>query len=58
MAKRLLEKDQDNRRIDKLRTILLYEAGFNMINKYIEKTTMNYSEEHGLIANIQYGKRK
>ena len=39
----MLEKHQGNCRVDKLRTILLYEADFNMINKYIEKNMMNYT---------------
>ena len=54
----MLEKISGNCRVDKLRTILLYEADFNMMNKYIGKTMMKYAEEHDLISTVQYGGRK
>ena len=43
----MLEKIPDNCRVDKLRTILLYEADFNILNKYISKTMMSYAEKQG-----------
>ena len=54
----MLEKISGNCRVDKLRTILLYEADFNMMNKYIGKTMMKYAEDHDLISKVQYGGRK
>ena len=44
--------------MDKLRTILLYEADFNIMNKYIGQSMMSYAEKSGLIARVQYGGHK
>ena len=54
----MLEKIPGNCRVDKLRTILLYEADFNIMNKYIGQSMMSYAEKSGLIARVQYGGRK
>ena len=54
----MIEKIKGNCRVDKLRTILLYEADFNMMNKFIGKKMMQYAENYELIAPVQYGGRK
>ena len=54
----MLEKKKGNRRVDKLRAILLYEADFNQNNKKIGREMMYYAEDLHLIAKEQYGSRK
>jgi len=39
----------------KLRIILLFEANFNQLNKFIGKEMMYQAEENGLIMGEQYG---
>ena len=47
-----------NFRVDKLRTILLYEADFNLNNKYIGQGMMHKAEKAKVLAKEQYGSRK
>ena len=54
----LLEKSKGNCRIDKLRKILLYEADFNMNNKYLGRDMMKCAEKGKMLAKEQYGSRK
>ena len=54
----MIEKKAGNYRVDKLRTILLYEADFNQNNKLMAKTMMRQAETHQLLAPEQYGSRK
>ena len=54
----MLLKKKDNFRVDKLRTILLYEADFNQNNKRAGRDMMYNAEQHGTIAKEQYGSRK
>jgi hypothetical protein len=42
----------------KLRTILLYDAEFNMSNKNLGRRMMAFAEKHGGLAEEQYGSRK
>ena len=44
--------------VTKLRTILLYEADFNKINKMMGREMMNFAETHQLLTPEQYGSRK
>ena len=53
----MLEKIPGNFQVDKLRIILLFEADFNQLNKYIGKQMMSHAELHGLVAAEQYGSR-
>ena len=53
-----LQKVEGNYRVDKLRTILLYEADFNQNNKFLGKLMMMRAEEGGVLAKEQYGSRK
>jgi len=39
----------------KLRIILLFEANFNQLNKFIGKEMMYQAEENGLVTGEQYG---
>ena len=41
----MLEKKKGNFRVDKLRTILLFEADFNLNNKYIGRNMMSTAEK-------------
>ena len=54
----MLMKKKDNLRVDKLRTILLYEADFNQNNKQAGRDFMYNGEQHKTIAKEQYGSRK
>ena len=54
----MLEKAKGNYRVDKLRTILLYEANFNMNNKYFGKDMMKAAEAGKILTPEQYGSRK
>ena len=51
-------KKTGNHNINRLRTILLYEADFNMMNKQVGRLMMQYGEMHGVLASDQYGRRK
>ena len=44
-------------RVDKTRIIVLYEADFNFINKWIGKTMMNIAERNQDLAEEQFGSR-
>ncbi len=51
----MLEKITGNCKVTKLRIILLFEADFNQLNKFIGKEMMYQAEENGLVAGEQYG---
>ena len=44
--------------MDRLRTILLYEADFNFNNKVLGRRMMHNAEQYDLLALEQYGSRK
>ena len=46
----MLEKKKGNFNIDKLRTILLYEADFNHNNKWIGRIAMQFAEQDDTLA--------
>jgi len=50
----MLEKIAGNCNITKLRIILLFEADFNQLKKFIGKEMMHQAEEQGLAAGEQY----
>ena len=54
----MIKKVKGDYRVDKLRTILLYEADFNMNNKYLGKEMMKTAEQRKILAPEQYGSRK
>ena len=54
----MLEKEKGNARVDRLRTILLYEADFNFNNSMLGKNMMRSGEKLGTLAREQYGSRK
>jgi len=51
----MLEKIAGNCKATKLRIILLFEADFNQLNKFVGKEMMYQAEENGLVAGEQYG---
>jgi len=51
----MLEKIVGNCEVTKLKIILLFEADFNQLNKFISKEMMNQAKEQGLVAGEQYG---
>ena len=53
----LYKKSLDNN-VEKLRTILLYEADFNAANKILGRSMLKNGEKCGSIAKEQYGSRK
>jgi len=53
----MLEKLPGNFQVDKLRIILLFEANFNQLNKYIGHEMMYHAEQYGLMAGKQYSSR-
>jgi len=53
----MLEKMKGNFGIEKLRIILLFEADFNQLNKFISKEVMQQAEKTRLVAGKQYGSR-
>jgi len=53
----MLEKSTGNFQVDKLRIILLFEADFNQLNKFIGREMMYHAEQYGLVAGEQYGSR-
>jgi len=53
----MLEKSPGNFQVDKLWIILLFEADFNHLNKYISRQMMYHAEQYGLVAGEQYGSR-
>ena len=54
----LLTKEHGNFRIDRLRTILLYEADYNFNNKILGKRMMYHAERENILAPEQYGSRR
>jgi len=56
----MLYKKTNNNHIEKLRTILLYEADFNSLNKILGRKMLANGERCGSIAKEQYevGKTK
>ena len=44
--------------INKIGTITLMDAAYNMNNKQLGKDLMNHAEAHGNLAREQYGSRK
>ena len=53
-----LLKEPGNFNIERLRTIVLLEADYNMNNKLLGKTAMAHAEYYEGLANEQYGSRK
>ena len=54
-----LQKKANSLRIDKLRTIVLFEADFNFVNKFISRKIAKKAEaNHECFADEQYGSRK
>ena len=53
----MLEKKKEVIRVDKLRTVLLFEADFNMNNKILQHRTMRRGEELEILAPEQGGSR-
>jgi len=51
----VLKKIEGNCKATKLCIILLFEANFNQLNKFVGKDMMYQAEENGLIAGEQYG---
>ena len=47
-----------NNHVSKLRTILLYEADFNAMNKILGKSMLANGEEHKSLAEEQYESRR
>ena len=53
----MLLKKEGVTRVDKLRTIVLFEADFNYMNKFIGREMMRAAERNGTMADEQYGSR-
>jgi len=53
----MLEKIAGNCDATKLQIILLFEADFNQLNKFVGKEMMYQVEEDGLVAGEQYRSR-
>ena len=53
----MLLKKEGVFQVDKLRTIVLFEADFNYMNKFIGRTVMQTAEKNGTLAEEQYGSR-
>ena len=54
----MLENSKRDCRVDNLRTILLYEADFNMNNKYLGQDMMQKVEAGKMLVKEQYRSRK
>ena len=54
----IIPKEHGNYRINRLRTILLYEADYNYNNKVLGRRMMHHAEAHNILAPEQYGSRK
>ena len=54
----MLEKEEGNARVDRLRTILLYESDFNFNNSMMGRNMMKSAEQSDTIAREQYGSRQ
>ena len=53
-----LVKKNNSYRVDKLRTIVLFEADFNFINKAVSRKLAHQAEDKNSLAPEQYGSRK
>lgn len=51
-------KKKGDSNVEKLRTILLYEADFNMLNRKLGSDMITQAEKYNLVAEEQYGSRK
>ena len=51
-------KKTNSYRVDKLRTIVLFEADFNFINKVVSRKLAYQAEDKNSLAPEQYGNRK
>ena len=54
----MIKKKKGDFHVNKLRTILLFEADFNQNNKLLGRDMMNHAEQHSCLAPEQYGSRK
>ena len=54
----MIEKEDENYRVDRLCTILLYEADFNQNNKVAGREMMYNAERAQVLAPENYGSRK
>ena len=54
----MIPKKANSNRVDKLRTIVLMEPDFNLLNKIIGKRVMRMAEQADSIAPEQFGSRK
>ena len=54
----MIGNSKGNYRVDKLHTILLYEADYNLMNKHVGRDMMNNAEKALILAKEQYGSRK
>ena len=54
----MIEKKPGVFRVDRLRTILLYEADFNQNNKLVGRDMMRNAELCHVLADENYGSRK
>jgi hypothetical protein len=54
----MLEKKPGNTDVTAMRTILLYEADFNFLNKFVGRQMMQAAECLGILAPEQYGSRR
>ncbi len=54
----MIPKKADSFQVKKLRTIMLFEHDWNLMNKIIAKRTMQLAESNSSIAKEQYGSRK
>lgn len=52
--KLMLEKSKDNCRVDTLITILLHEADFTLMNKYVIRDMFSKAEMAMILAKEQY----
>lgn len=54
----MLQKTNRSNSVDKLQTIQLFEADYNLNNKKIRKEVMMCAETNNLLPEEQYGSRK
>ncbi len=54
----MIEKVQGNWKVDKLCTILLYEADFNFLNKKLGGDALRHVEGNHIVMGGQYGSRR
>lgn len=53
-----LLKKANSYRVDKMQTIVLFEASHNFMNKYIARKMVRHAKNHEGLATEQYGSRK